>query len=63
MDRVPETNRTGIMASVNDWNKYLNVVHELALIEDKLRTVQAENNVETHNLVTYLLYAHFEVYP
>jgi hypothetical protein len=24
------------MATINDWNKYLNVVHELALIEDTL---------------------------
>lgn len=51
------------MASVNDWNKYINLVHEFALVEDKLRTVQAENNPETRNLATYLLYAHFETYP
>lgn len=52
-----------LMASVSDWNAYLNVLHELALIEDKLRIVQAENNPETRNLATYLLYAHFETYP
>lgn len=51
------------MATIHDWNKYIGVVQELALIEDKLRTVQAENNPETRNLATYLLYAHFETYP
>lgn len=51
------------MASVNDWNKYIGVVHELALIEDSLRNTQKSSSPETHNLATYLLYAHFEVYP
>lgn len=51
------------MASVNDWNKYMNLLHEFALVEDKLRAVQSENDPATRNLVTYLLYAHFETYP
>lgn len=51
------------MATLEDWNKYKDVVHELALIEDKLRKIQAENDPATRNLVTYLLYAHFETYP
>jgi len=26
------------MASIDDWNKYINVLHDLALVEDDLRT-------------------------
>lgn len=28
------------MATIEDWNKYYNLLHELALIEDDLREVQ-----------------------
>lgn len=50
------------MATLHDWNKYIDLLHEFALLEDKLRLVQAENNTETRNLATYLLYAHFGTY-
>lgn len=51
------------MASIYDWNKYINLLHEFALVEDRLRDEQAAENVETHNFVTHVLYANFGVYP
>lgn len=51
------------MASITDWNKYMNLLHEFALVEYRLREEQRANNVETHNFVTHVLYANFGVYP
>lgn len=30
------------MATINDWNAYVNVVHELALVENDLRRVASD---------------------
>ena len=52
------------MASVNDWNKYLNVLHELAQVEDRLRFEQANaKDQEARNILTHILYVNFGVYP
>lgn len=48
------------MATVNDWNKYINAVHELALVEDDLRTILATSNVPAVRLVVdVVLYERF----
>ena len=51
------------MAKIEDWNKYINVVHELALVEDDLR---AESLTLTDgpaaDFATRVLYERFGVY-
>ena len=42
------------MATVEDWNKYINVVHELALIEDDLRAVAALYRVHPQDVADRL---------
>lgn len=37
------------MATLEDWNAYLNVLHELALIEDDLRAVFDESILAWYN--------------
>lgn len=32
------------MASINDWNKYINLLHDLAYVEDDLRKAHAVSN-------------------
>lgn len=47
------------MATINDWNKYINVVHELALVEDDLRAVLTEHDSGRIDLAETILYERF----
>lgn len=47
------------MATVNDWNKYMNVLHELALIEDELHTSLVEGSAQVRAYAMELLWEHF----
>lgn len=51
------------MARIEDWNKYMNLLHEFALAEDRVRYERdhAEDD-GTRNLFTHILYANFGVY-
>lgn len=44
------------MATVNDWNAYMNLLHEMALIEDHLREVK-----DAPLFANELLWEHFGV--
>lgn len=47
------------MATVNDWNKYINLAHELALIEDELHTRSVEGSPGVRAYAMELLWEHF----
>lgn len=48
------------MATINDWNKYITVVHELALVEDDLRWVlDHEADSARTDLAEQILYERF----
>ena len=49
------------MATVTDWNKFINLTHELALIEDNLRTTVATGNQRAAEYAKRLLWEHFGV--
>lgn len=50
------------MATVNDWNKFINQVHGEALVEDDLRDVADNGTEDMVTLATRVLYEHFGVY-
>jgi len=47
------------MATVNDWNKHMNVLHVLALIEDDLRTTAVVGDPGAAIYASALLAVHF----
>lgn len=48
------------MATIHDWNKYQNLLHELALVEDDLRTVASETtHYDAHAVAERILYERF----
>jgi len=52
------------MARLEDWNKYMNLLHEHALVEDRVR--YERDNAEddgVRNVFTHILYSNFGVYP
>lgn len=49
------------MASVADWNKYMNLLHELALVEDDLREGTRRNGEQAHMLAARILFERFGV--
>jgi hypothetical protein len=52
------------MATINDWNKYINQVHEFALVENRVRYERDRTEDDgLRNLFTHILYANFGVYP
>lgn len=52
------------MASIEQWNKYMDIVHDLALVEDRVR-YERDNTQDdgVRNLFTHILYSNFGVYP
>ena len=49
------------MATIEDWNKYVNVVHELALVEDDLRTTARNGNQRASAFAQQVLFERFGV--
>lgn len=49
------------MATVDDWNKYINLLHELALVEDDLRAARdgAEGDTLAVEFAERVLYERF----
>lgn len=48
------------MASINDWNKYINLEHDLAWIEDDLRDLAVQElDLPVAGVAQRLLYEHF----
>lgn len=49
------------MATINDWNKYINVLHDLALVEDDLRDTVVNGNQRASAFAQRVLYERFGV--
>lgn len=49
------------MSTVYEWNKYMNLLHEFALIEDTLRVELTTGNSDSVELSRALLWEHFGV--
>lgn len=47
------------MATINDWNRYIDAVHELALIEHDLRAALADDAALAYDLAEQILYERF----
>lgn len=49
------------MATLTDWNAYLNVLHELALVEDDLRDTVVNGNQRASAFAAQVLFERFGV--
>lgn len=49
------------MATIEDWNKYTNLLHEFALIEDDLRETAVNGNQRASAYASRLLFERFGV--